>query len=224
MRSARQRAHSMSNLIRAGTLRPRKWVSTEDCERVDVPHVLAAQPPTAEEIARNFAGRFVDGARVVLVRKERWPGAWFWFALCPGCCSHREYLLKRTDDPLAAPWRCRQCAGATWLRRRYHTRSLPPNPPRTHRAALRLARERRRHDKAVRRIDTILGPIVREEGRERAQAEARKRQENRELALALARKVAAHGEVVVTVPPRLRVAEIVATMRRLRRFREQLGR
>jgi len=36
-------------------------------------------------------------------------------------------------------------------------------------------------------------------------------------------RVAEHGAIEVTLRPRLRVAEIIATVRRLRRFREQLG-
>jgi len=132
-------------------------------------------------------------------------------------------ILLLPDAPAEA-WGCRHCLPVTWASRRYKTRSpARAHGTPTHRALVRLARERRQHEREVRRVDRLLAPEVERLRQTRAEAEARKRKEKRELALALARKVAAHGEVVVTVPPRLRVAEIIATVRRLRRFREKLG-
>ncbi len=195
MRSAAQRRHSIANLIRAGMLRRKRYISIEDCDRVDVPQLLAALPATDEEKARNFAGRFAQGQRFVLTRKRRWKGVPMWHLWCPQCCSHREYLLKRRDDPPNAPFRCRRCVGATWLRRRYHAKSLPANAPQTHRASIRLARERRRRDK-------LLAPVVREERRKRDEAEARERRLLTNLARKVIRKVAARGAVEAEVPQR----------------------
>jgi len=176
-------------------LRPRRYVSIEDCNRIDVPSLLAVQPPTDEEKARNFAGRFVEGQRFVLTRKRRWKGVPMWHLWCPRCCSHREYLLKRPDDLPNAPFRCRQCVGATWLRRRYHAKSLGANAPHTHRSAIRLTRQRKRQEK-------MLAPVAEQMCQERAEAEASERRRNNELALAVVRVVAQHGAVEVEMRQR----------------------
>ena len=104
MRSAAQRRHSISNLIRSGMLRPRKWISIEVCEQITVPELLAVQPPTAEETARGSCVRIVDGVRLLLKRKERWRAARFWFLLCPNprcrgalLGQGREYLIRLPD-------------------------------------------------------------------------------------------------------------------------------
>src|SRR5436309_6980907 len=127
MRSAAQRRHSLSNLIRSGTLRPRKWVSIEECQTVAVPHLLAAQPATNEEKQRGFAVRLVDGQRFLLKRKERWRGAWWWFLLCANPSCRRgltgrgvEYVLRL---PGAKDFGCRHCLPVTWASRRYKSRS-----------------------------------------------------------------------------------------------------
>lgn len=138
--STTRRRAAICNLARSGYLHPRKWASIEDCERVDVPQLLAAQRPTAEETARAFAVRVVEGVPFVLKRRERWPGAWFWFLMCPNpqCASRslREYLLHLPDAPPGA-WGCRSCLRVQWSRRRYHLRTLGPNAPRTHRSQVR---------------------------------------------------------------------------------------
>jgi len=64
-------------------------------------------------------------------------------------------------------------------------------------------------------------PVVREQGRKRAAAEARERQRNNELALAVARKVAEHGAVEVEMPQRepLSIVQLGAMVRAARRDR-----
>ena len=86
-----------------------------------------AQPATAEEIARNFCVRFVEGQRFLLNRKERWRGAWFWFFICPNPACRRalagrgvEYVLRL---PGARTWGCRHCLPVAWASRRYKPRS-----------------------------------------------------------------------------------------------------
>src|SRR3989442_1512420 len=140
-RSAAQRMQSLRN-IRPFISRP-KYVSIEACERIGVPHLLAAQPVTHEEKARGFAFRVVDGVEFILKRKERWPGAWFWFLLCPSPSCRRafaghgvEYALRL---PAAKTWACRHCLRVPWVSRRYKPRSSArANATPLHRVAVRL--------------------------------------------------------------------------------------
>src|SRR5437762_6251368 len=188
MRSARQHANSIGNIRNAGMLRPKRWVSIESCDRVDAVSFIPTL--TREERERGFAVRALPGGvKAILKAKERWPGARFFFWTCPNprcrgalLGQGREYLI-RLPDARPDDWRCRGCGSVTWASRRYHRRS-PGRAHGTplHRAQVRLARERRQHERAARGVDRLLAPEVERMRRERAEAEARERQENTELA------------------------------------------
>jgi hypothetical protein len=208
-----------------------KYVSLEVCDRIDVPVLLAAAPPTTDETARRFAVRVVDGFKVVLKRKDRWPGAAFWFAVCPHCLATREYLLRLPKAPRDA-WACRGCLPVTWSSRRYRRRS-PSRAVGTplHRVQVRLARDGRRRERERRRVDRLLAPIVARHGG-RATVEAQTRRRNTELALAVIRAVAAHGAVEIdisTVPPpsaeelRKRIRAVRRRVVGLRRLAQRLA-
>src|SRR5439155_25911913 len=143
MRSAAQRRQSIGNLIRAGALRPRKYVSIEDSDRVDA--VAFIPTLTAEERERGFAVRVLPGVgKAILKAKERWPGARFWFFSCPNprCRDAllgrgREYLIRLPDAPPDA-WACRACLPVEHVARRYHARSVArARAGATHRVQLR---------------------------------------------------------------------------------------
>ena|SRR5438094_3061762 len=228
MRSLAQRKHSIDNLRNAGMLWPRRYVSLEECHRIDLPQLLSAQPPTAEERARGFCVRIVDGVKFILKPKERFPGAWWWFFLCPNPRCRRaltgrgvEYVLL-LPDAAAEAWGCLHCLPVTWASRRYKTRSpARAHGTPTHRALVRLARERRRHERAVRRVDRLLAPEVEKIRQKRAEAETVERERNTELARAMIRAVAEQGAVEVQIPQRtpLSVAELRAMVRAARRDR-----
>ena len=226
MRSLAQRKHSIDNLRNAGMLRPRRHVSIENCDRIDVPELVAAQPASDEEKERGYAVRIVDGQRFLLKRKQRWRGAWWWFLLCANLSCRRaltgrgvEYVLRL---PGAKDFGCRHCLPVTWASRRYKSRS--PARARgtpTHRALVRLARQRRQHERAVCRVDRLLAPKVEKIRQKRAEAETVERERNTELARAMIRAVAEQGAVEVQIPQRtpLSVAELRAMVRAARRDR-----
>src|SRR2546427_5841078 len=203
-RSAAQRLHSLRNL-RPFIPRP-KYVSIEACDRINVPALLAAQPASDEEKERGYALRVVDGQRLLLKRSERWPGAWFWFLSCQNPSCRRAFAGRGVEYALRLPggssWGCRHCLPVTWASRRYKPRS----PARSHgtplhRAAVRRARERRQHDRAVRRVDQLLAPEVEQMRQKCAESvEERQLRRNTELAKAMIRAVAEQGAVEVEVP------------------------
>ena len=234
MRSARQRAHSIANIRNAGMLRPKRWVSIESCDRVDAVSFIPTL--TRGEREGGFAVRVLPGGvKAILKAKERWPGARFFVWTCPNprcrgalLGQGREYLI-RLPDARPDDWRCRGCASVTWASRRYHRRS----PGRAHgaplhRAQVRLARERRQHERDVRRVDRLLAPEVEQMRQKRAESvEERQRERNTELARAMIRSVAEHGTVEVEVPVTSRqspVARIKALRRQAQRLRQALRR
>ncbi len=222
MRSVARRRQWFAN-IRPFIPRP-TYVSIEACDRLDVPALLAASPPTDREKLTRFAVRVVDGQRFLLRRKERWSGARFWFLSCPNPSCRRAFAGRGIEYVLRVPggsaWACRHCLPVTWASRRYR-RSSPSRAERTplHRKAVQLARERRKRERETRRVDRILAPVVRDQRQGHTDAEARKRRQNTELATEVFRSVAEHGAVEVTLPqrPRLSVAQLQAMVRAARR-------